>query len=77
MELSEELLYSELGKCVADYVRGLNVDYKEICEIKAVALLYEIVALMENEEICDFLLIDELVELLYRNGISVEGRRDF
>ena len=77
MELSKELLCNELGKCVVAYVEGLNVDYKEICEQKAVAILDKIIALLEDEKIDDFMAIDEIVELLSENGIGVKGRHDF
>ena len=46
-------------------------------EHNADAILEKIVLLLEDEKLTDFYVIDEIVELLLRNGIDVEWRHDF
>lgn len=79
MQIYGELLYQELGRYVADLLDMHKPKLEEEINSSAVKILQEIQAVFQDNEVSenDFLIVEEIINILNRNGISTASCHDF
>lgn len=79
MSIKEELLYKELGKYILASITENPPDYENMINKKSVIVLSEIQELFLQEEIesDDFLLVDQIISIFHRHGLSTGSCHDF
>lgn len=78
MKVSEELLCQSIGKNVLSMLEFCREEFIETADTKAVEVLEKIKAVLHrHEELSDFEIVDEIVEIFIKYNIDIGGCHDF
>lgn len=77
MDIMHELLQREAEKQIYRMINELVIDEERIIANSAVNALREIKEVISNEEYTDFIMVDKIVDIFTRYGISINGCHDF
>lgn len=79
MSIKKELLHQELGKYILDSIIETPPDYEKMINQNAIIVLEEIqkLFLSQEEENDDFLLVDQIISIFHRHGLSTGSCHDF
>ena len=77
VELSDELICQYIGKSVIDCIRALEIDFKTVAQTTALSALAEIKAIIQKNELSDFMMVDEIVNVFNKYNISSGSCHDF
>lgn len=77
MDIRVELLKEEITELIKHRIENLDIDADEVVHTVASKVLEEIKTVINNEELSDFMAMDEIVEIFEKYGIDSGGRYDF
>lgn len=79
MKIYKELLQQELGAYILNLLQENPPDYKKMVDTKSTQIIAEIQQLFLDSDLIsdDFLLVDSLISILNKHGISTGHCHDF
>lgn len=77
MRLLDELICQDIGRNIIEYMKNCDINYAEIAQTKAIKALEEIKAVINNNKLSDFEIVDEIVRIFIRYNIDTGGCHDF
>ncbi len=78
MTIKEELIRRSVAESVAQNLRITEYDIKTVADTAAIKALDEIKSVISrHEELSDFYIVDEIVEIFIKYGIDTNGCHDF
>lgn len=77
MDIRVELLKEEIAQMIKDKVCDLDIDANEIIHSQSSKILEEIVGIVRDTDLTDFMAMDRIVEVLIRYDIDTGVRHDF
>lgn len=77
MDIKLELLSGAICDAVKENMNTLNIDASQIVDSKAIKILGEVKDVLHNENLDDFEMIDEIVNIFCKYNIDIGGCHDF
>ena len=78
MTIKEELIRRSVAERVAQNLRITEYDINTVADTAAIKALDEIKSVISrHEELSDFYIVDEIVEIFIKYGIDTNGCHDF
>lgn len=77
MNIKLELLKNEIASLVVSRLDNLNINADKIADSTAICILNQIQQVLLDENLDDFEIVDEIVEIFYRNHINTGNLHDF
>lgn len=78
MTIKEELIRRSVAESVAQNLRITEYDINTVADTVAIKALDEIKSVISrHEELSDFYIVDEIVEIFIKYGIDTNGCHDF
>lgn len=78
MTIKEELIRRSVAESVAQNLRITEYDINTVADTAAIKALDEIKSVISrHEELSDFYIVDEIVEIFIKYGIDTNGCHDF
>ena len=77
MDIKLELFKRRIWDMINNSLSMFEIDADEIADTTAIQVLYEIKKVIENEELDDFYVVEEIVCIFEKYGISAGVRHDF
>ncbi|MBE7059718.1 MAG: hypothetical protein E7389_02720 [Ruminococcaceae bacterium] len=78
MTIKEELIRRSVAESVAQNLRITEYDINTVADTAAINALDEIKSVISrHEELSDFYIVDEIVEIFIKYGIDTNGCHDF
>ena len=78
MTIKEELIRRSVAESVAANLRITEYDINTVADTAAIKALDEIKSVISrHEELSDFYIVDEIVEIFIKYGIDTNGCHDF
>ncbi len=76
MEIHEELLCQDIGRYILSHLRVLPFQAADV-ESKAISLLRDIQAVIQDMERSDFEMVEDIITLFEEYGLDAGVRHDF
>lgn len=81
MDIKFELFAGAISDAIIEKLYALDdmgkLNAKKIADTKATKMLAEIQKVLQNEDLDDFYIVDEIVDIFHKNKISTGGCHDF
>ncbi len=77
MDIKLELLSGAICDAVKENMNTLNIDASQIVDSKAIKILGEVKDVLHNENLDDFEMIDEIINIFCKYNIDIGGCHDF
>ncbi|MBQ7986689.1 MAG: hypothetical protein IJ304_05455 [Clostridia bacterium] len=77
MDIRLELLSGAICDAVRENMTTLTIDANQIVDSKATKILGEIKAVIHNNNLDDFEMVDEIVSIFCKYNIDIGGCHDF
>ncbi len=77
MDIKLELISEDIAELVCKKLDCLNIDANAIAQTKAIDILRAIQNIIKNDELSDFEIVEEIVQLFENNNLSYGCCHDF
>ena len=77
MNIKLELLKNYITDFINNNIQNIDIDVNKIANSKAISILSDVQQIIKNNSYTDFEVVEEIVSLFERNGISCGARHDF
>ena len=77
MELVDELLCQDISRMMIEHFKACDTNYNDIVQTNALSALQKIKDIIHNDQLDDFMMVDEIINVFIKYGIDIGGHHDF